>query len=56
MAHHRMFGRIARSDNGLLNLIFLLTVSFMPFPAALLCWAVLAPVTRAVVGRLRART
>jgi len=38
MAHHRVFSRIARADSGLLalNLLFLLTVSFMPFPAAVL--------------------
>ena len=38
IAHHRMFGAIAGYDTGLLwlNLICLLTVSFMPFPTALL--------------------
>jgi uncharacterized membrane protein len=38
IAHHRTFGRIRRSDTGLvwLNLVCLLTVAFMPFPAALL--------------------
>jgi uncharacterized membrane protein len=38
IAHHRMFGALAGYDTGLiwLNLICLLTVSFMPFPTALL--------------------
>jgi uncharacterized membrane protein len=38
VAHHRTFGRIRRADPGLvwLNLLGLLTVAFMPFPAALL--------------------
>jgi uncharacterized membrane protein len=38
MVHHRMYGRLVRCDRGLLriNLVSLLTVSFMPFPAALL--------------------
>jgi uncharacterized membrane protein len=38
IAHHRTFGRIRRADPGLirLNLLALLTVAFMPFPAALL--------------------
>ena len=37
-AHHRTFGLIRRDDTGLLwlNLAILLTVAFMPFPAALL--------------------
>ena len=37
-AHHRTFGLLDRADSGLLwcNLICLLTVAFMPFPAALL--------------------
>ena len=38
MAHHRMFSHLNRFDQGLLwaNLICLMTVCFMPFPAALL--------------------
>jgi uncharacterized membrane protein len=38
IAHHRMYSHLRRSDQGLLwwNLVSLLTVSFMPFPAALL--------------------
>ena len=38
IAHRRMFDAIAGHDTGLLwlNLICLLTVSFMPFPTALL--------------------
>jgi uncharacterized membrane protein len=38
IAHHRTFGRIHRADPVLvwLNLVCLLTVAFMPFPAALL--------------------
>jgi len=38
IAHHRTFGSIRRFDGGLvwLNLLLLLTVAFMPFPAALL--------------------
>ena len=38
IAHHRTFGYIRRHDHGLLwfNLIALMTVAFMPFPAALL--------------------
>ena len=38
VAHHRTFGRIRRFDSGLvwLNLLLLMTVAFMPFPAALL--------------------
>lgn len=38
IAHHRNFGLIDRQDRALLwlNLISLLTVAFMPFPAALL--------------------
>lgn len=38
MVHHKLFGRIVRFDHTLLvlNLIFLLTVSFMPFPAAVI--------------------
>ena len=37
-AHHGIFGLIRRFDGGLvwLNLVSLLTVAFMPFPAALL--------------------
>lgn len=38
LAHHRIFTRIGRYDSGLLiiNLLFLLAVSFLPFPAAVL--------------------
>lgn len=38
IAHHRMFEYVRRYDQGLLwlNLISLLTVSFMPFPTALI--------------------
>ncbi|MGY1696082.1 MULTISPECIES: TMEM175 family protein [unclassified Geodermatophilus] len=38
IAHHRTFGHVRRSDHGLLwfNLVALMTVAFMPFPAALL--------------------
>ena len=38
LAHHRMFAHLQRHDPGLLwfNLISLLTVSFMPFPTAVL--------------------
>ncbi len=38
IAHHRTFGHIRRHDHTLmwLNLVVLLTVAFMPFPAALL--------------------
>lgn len=38
IAHHGMFGHIRRFDYGLLwlNLIALLTISFMPFPTAVL--------------------
>ena len=38
IAHHRTFGQIRRHDHGLLwfNLVALMTVAFMPFPAALL--------------------
>ena len=38
IAHHRMFDRLQRYDTGLLwlNLLSLLTVSFMPFPTAVL--------------------
>jgi uncharacterized membrane protein len=38
IAHHRTWGHIRRYDHGLLwfNLVALLTVAFMPFPAALL--------------------
>lgn len=38
MAHHRVWGRLRRYDRGFLwlNLVCLLTVAFMPFPAALL--------------------
>src|SRR5215212_11872431 len=37
VGHHRAFRRIARDDDRLvwINLLFLLTVSFMPFPAML---------------------
>ena len=37
-AHHRMFGMVRHLDTGLiwLNLLVLLTVSFMPFPTAVL--------------------
>jgi uncharacterized membrane protein len=38
IAHHRMFAQLRRVDHGLiwLNLVFLLTVSFLPFPTAIL--------------------
>lgn len=38
LAHHRLFDRLQRYDSGLLwlNILCLLTVAFMPFPAALL--------------------
>jgi uncharacterized membrane protein len=38
IAHHRTFGYIRRHDHGLVwfNLVALMTVAFMPFPAALL--------------------
>ena len=38
IAHHRLYDHIRRLDAGLLwfNLVFLLTVSFMPFPSAVL--------------------
>jgi uncharacterized membrane protein len=38
IAHHRMFEHLRGADRGLLwcNLVFLLTVSFLPFPSALL--------------------
>ena len=38
IAHHRTFGHIRRQDTGLVwcNLLALLTVAFLPFPAALL--------------------
>jgi TMEM175 potassium channel family protein len=38
IAHHRMFAQLRRVDHGLiwLNLVFLLTVSFLPFPTAVL--------------------
>ena len=38
IAHHHMFEHIRRHDQGLLwlNLVSLLTVSFMPFPTALI--------------------
>jgi len=38
IAHHRTFGHIRRHDTGLIwcNLLALLTVAFIPFPAALL--------------------
>ena len=38
IGHHRLFDRFRRYDNGLLwlNLLCLLTVAFLPFPAALL--------------------
>jgi uncharacterized membrane protein len=38
MAHHRMFDHLDGADQGLhwFNLVFLLTVCFLPFPSALL--------------------
>ncbi len=38
IGHHRVFGCLARSDDRLvwLNLIFLLTIAFMPFPTTLI--------------------
>jgi TMEM175 potassium channel family protein len=38
IAHHRMFAQLRSVDHGLiwLNLVFLLTVSFLPFPTAVL--------------------
>jgi uncharacterized membrane protein len=38
IAHHRMFAQLRRLDHALiwLNLVFLLTVSFLPFPTAVL--------------------
>jgi uncharacterized membrane protein len=38
LAHHRMFGHLDHADTGLawFNLVSLLTVSFLPFPAAVL--------------------
>lgn len=38
IAHHRTFGKVRRGDLGLLwfNLVALMTVAFLPFPAALL--------------------
>jgi uncharacterized membrane protein len=38
IAHHRTFGTVRASDHGLLwfNLVVLMTVAFLPFPAALL--------------------
>ena len=38
IGHHRAFGWLARSDDRLvwLNLIFLLTIAFMPFPTTLI--------------------
>jgi uncharacterized membrane protein len=38
MGHHRAFQYVRRYDRGLLwvNLLFLLSVSFLPFPTALL--------------------
>jgi TMEM175 potassium channel family protein len=38
LAHHRMFAQLRKVDHGLiwLNLVFLLTVSFLPFPTAVL--------------------
>jgi uncharacterized membrane protein len=38
IAHHRTFGHVRASDHGLLwfNLVVLMTVAFLPFPAALL--------------------
>jgi hypothetical protein len=54
LAHHRRFGRIAKFDNGLLllNLIFLLTVSFMPFPAACCAgWCSFRRLGRSSAGR-----
>ena len=37
VGHHRVFGRLARIDDPLIsrNLLFLLTIAFMPFPTAL---------------------
>jgi uncharacterized membrane protein len=38
IAHHRTFGNVRKGDHGLLwfNLVALMTVAFLPFPAALL--------------------
>jgi TMEM175 potassium channel family protein len=38
MTHHRMFGNLSRSDPGLLwlNLLLLMSVSFLPFPTVVL--------------------
>lgn len=38
IGHHRFFARLARSDDRLvaLNLLFLLTIAFMPFPTTLI--------------------
>jgi uncharacterized membrane protein len=57
LAHHRVFRHIRRYDLGLLwlNLVYLLGIAFLPFPSAaallnvrlaVLCWAVLLPLTR----------
>jgi uncharacterized membrane protein len=37
IGHHRVFGRLARVNDGLVwrNLLFLMTIAFMPFPTAL---------------------
>ncbi|MGI4878609.1 MAG: TMEM175 family protein [Janthinobacterium lividum] len=37
IGHHRVFGRLQRADDGLIwrNLLFLMTIAFMPFPTAL---------------------
>lgn len=37
IGHHRVFGRLQRVDDGLIwrNLLFLMTIAFMPFPTAL---------------------
>ena len=37
IGHHRVFGRLARIDDALVrrNLLFLMTIAFMPFPTAL---------------------
>ena len=38
IGHHRSFGYLARADDGLvwLNLLFLLTIAFMPYPTAII--------------------
>lgn len=37
IGHHRVFGRLKRADDGLIwrNLLFLMTIAFMPFPTAI---------------------